>query len=98
MHYIAFVYKNTREPTTAEEWQDFFARARAAGIFRGGGAIGITYRLGDPEIPDLSDDISGFMRFETEALGELTELLDSHPVVRKGGSIALCEVPKCTAP
>ena len=90
MQYIAFVYKNTREITTAEEWQDFFLRARAAGIFAGGGAIGPNYRLGNREIPDLSEDISGFMRFEAEDLEELAKLLDSHPVVRKGGSIALC--------
>lgn len=97
MKYIAFVYKNTTTHTTAEEWQAFFDQARASGLFSGGGGFGVNYRLGNPQIDDLTEKVSGFLLFDGDDLAAVAELLESHPVVVKGGSIALCEMPKTIA-
>ena len=94
MEYTAFVYKNANDLTSKEEWTAFFDRAREAGIYRGGYALGIHYKIGNFEIDELTDAISGYMHLEADDLEQVMALLRTHPIVAKGGSISLCEIPK----
>jgi len=94
MEYAAFVYKNAKELTSKEEWTEFFDRARETGMYRGGYALGIHYKIGNFAIDELTDSISGYLHLEADELEKVIALLRTHPVVAKGGSISLCEVPK----
>lgn len=93
MEYITFMHGNTDGPPTNEEWEAFFDLARQSGLFRGGSAIGKRTTLGKGFVPDITDHIEGYMRFDSDRLEDLTELLRQHPVVVHGGTIELCELP-----
>ena len=94
MEYIAFMHKNTATNPTPDEGEAFFQIARASGLFRGGSAIGSRQTVGGGEVPDLTDNIDGYMRFESDSYEALVRLLESHPVFTNGGTIELCELPK----
>ena len=92
--YILLIQGNTQTATTDDEWEQFFAAARASGAFRGGSEIGRRQRIGDAAAARPSDHIVGYMRFDTDDKPRLLELLQKHPVVRHGGTVELCELPK----
>ena len=94
MEYITFMHANTDTQSTKEEWDTFFNLARECGSFRGGSAIGKRSTVGSKDVPDLTDHIGGFMRFDSDTLDDLTELLGRHPTVLHGGTIEICEMPK----
>jgi hypothetical protein len=92
--YILLIQGNTQTPTTEDEWEQFFAAARASGAFRGGSEIGRRETIGDAATARPSDHIVGYMRFDTADKSGLLELLQNHPVVRHGGTVELCELPR----
>lgn len=92
--YILLIQGNEKTATTDKEWDAFFAAARASGAFRGGSEIGRRETIGDGSTALSTAHVVGFMRFETANKQELLDLLQQHPVVRHGGSLELCELPK----
>ena len=94
MEYITFMHTNTDSRPTSEEWENFFTLARESGLFKGGSAIGKRSAVGSKEVPDTTDHIGGYMRFDSEKLEDLEELLIKHPTVVHGGTIEICELPK----
>lgn len=94
MEYITFMHKNATSAPTDEEWEQFFILARGSGLFLGGSAIGARSTLGDNAVPDLTANIDGYMRFESDSYEALSQLLASHPVLRHGGTIEICELPR----
>ena len=94
MEYITFMHRNTDTGSTREEWDRFFDLARESGFFRGGSAMGKRSTIGDRIVPDVTEHIGGYMRFDTGKLAELIELLKKHPTVVHGGTIEICEMPK----
>ena len=42
------------------------------------------------------ESIVGFMRFDAENLSDLKKLLESHPVIKHGGTIEVREMPLTT--
>jgi hypothetical protein len=94
MEYIALVHKNTDSLPTAEEWRCFFDAANETGMFRGGSEIGSRRAVGSKEVSDTTLNIGGYMRFDSEDVNPVLELLNKHPVIRHGGTIELCEMPK----
>ncbi|MCA9120807.1 MAG: hypothetical protein H6822_32295 [Planctomycetaceae bacterium] len=93
MEYIALIHKDADHEASREEWDSFFKAAGASGMFRGGSAIGHSCKLGEKEAPSMTEYIGGFMRFDTDELAKLLELLAEHPVTKHGGTIELCEMP-----
>ena len=97
MEYITFTHKN-KDPGanggTEEEWDRFFDLAKESGLFRGGSAIGRRTTIGGTEVPDITEHIGGYMRFDAENIEDLLELLEAHPIIRGGGTIEICEMPK----
>lgn len=82
-------------PTKDEEWEAFFQLAYQSGMFRGGSEIGEKRRtIGNSIHEKIPDSVAGYMKFETDELDDLLKILDSHPVIRNGGSIELLELPK----
>ena len=71
-----------------------FELARESGLFRGGSAIGNRTTIGDKEVPDVTAQIIGYMRFDADSIDELNALIKQHPVVAHGGTIEICELPK----
>ena len=94
MEYIAFMHRNTDTASTKEEWDRFFDLARMSGLFQGGSAIGKRSTIGDKGVPDVTNHVGGYMRFDSETPDELNELLRKHPTVLHGGRIEICEMPK----
>jgi hypothetical protein len=94
MEYITFMHGKKDSSPTPQEWDQFLDVANASGLFRGGSAIGQRFTVGDKEVPDITDHVGGYMRFEADSPGELTELLKQHPTVVHGGTVEVCEAPK----
>ena len=94
MEYIVFIHNNTDNVTKDEQWHSFFSLAQESGIFQGGSEIYNPISLGKKTIPDITINIGGFMRFETDDKNKLITLLDKHPVIIEGGSLEMCEMPK----
>ena len=97
MEYITFMHKNKDSgatSATSEEWDRFFDLAKESGLFRGGSAMEQRFTIGGVEVPDITDHIGGYMRFDAESVDELTELLNQHPTVIHGGTVEVCEMPK----
>ena len=94
MEYIVFIHNNTDNETADEQWHSFFSTATESGIFQGGSEIYASAKLGKKAIPDITKNIAGFMRFETDDMDKLLLLLEKHPVIFEGGSLEVCEMPK----
>jgi len=94
MQYIAFIHTNTDSSPSGVEWQTFIAEATECGLFRGGSEIGGRTTVGTQSVPDTTDNVGGFMRFDSDDRAAVVALLQRHPVVRHGGTIELCEMPK----
>ncbi len=92
--YLLLIHGNETTPTTAAEWDRFFAAARASGAFRGGSEIGAREIVGAGTPVRSSDHIVGYMRFDCDDRAKLRALLQQHPVVLHGGTVELCELPK----
>ena len=94
MQYIALIHKNTATPPSPDDWVRFLELAKSSGMFQGGSEIGTRSVLGKQGVPDSTTSIGGFMRFDCEDKEALETLLREHPVIKHGGSIELCEMPK----
>lgn len=94
MQYLALIHKNSTTEPSEEEWRDFFRLARDSGMFKGGSALGGAVAIGNCDNNDSTKTIGGFMRFDSENVNQIEELLKSHPVILHGGSIELREMTK----
>lgn len=92
--YLLLVQGNLESRTTPEEWNAFFAAAEESGHFRGGSEIGRRTVLGNVATAQSTDHVVAYMRFDAEDRQQLLELLEKHPVIVRGGSAELCELPE----
>ena len=94
MEYILFVHNNTDTSASPKEWNRFIELASSSGLFRGGSELGNRIQLGLKPVSDTTEKIVGYMLFESSNIDTLRELLNEHPVLKHGGSLELCELPK----
>ncbi|MGH1440346.1 MAG: hypothetical protein ACRBBR_09570 [Cellvibrionaceae bacterium] len=94
MEYILFIHKNTDTQMQKEDWDRFFTAAMDSKLFQGGSEISNRILLGGKDIADITHTIGGFMRFESNNIEAVKELLKNHPTLLNGGSLELCEMPK----
>ena len=94
MEYITFMRKNTTSDIREEEWTVFFDLLNKSDAFRGGSLIRSIDMLGDADLELVTKGLAGYMRFYCKNLEELKSLLSQHPVIKHGGSIEICEMPK----
>ena len=94
MQYIALIHKNSDSTPTPDDWVRFVDAAKATGMFKGGSEIGVRYAVGAKPVSDITRTVGGFMRFDSDDLECLRALLRDHPVIKHGGTIELCEMPK----
>lgn len=95
MQYLLLIHENAKTPPPSDqEWATFFERAKASGLFKGGSALGRKELVGAARAAGTTEHIAGFMRFDAEDRTQLLELLREHPVVKHGGTVELCEMPK----
>jgi hypothetical protein len=87
MEYIALIHKEAETNPTDEEWSHFFELAESSGMFRGGSTIGKRHAIGSQLISGSTDQIGGYMRFDSDELDALKGLLLQHPVILHGGAI-----------
>ena len=93
MQYLLLIHNKANTAIPAAEWQEFFAKAIDSKMFRGGSAIKPHLVLGNSNVEKLADRLGGFMRFDTEDKSALLQLLETHPIVKHGGTVELCEMP-----
>lgn len=91
--YLLLIHDNAKTVPTVDEWNQFFAAATRSGLFKGGSALGARTIMGDASAAP-SNHIGGFMRFDADEKRRVLDLLQMHPVVLRGGSVELCEMPK----
>lgn len=94
MEYILFIHNNNDSVTTEEQWKSFFIEAKKSGVFQGGSEISNQYQIGKKTVPKITNNIGGFMRFESNDKNTILSLLEKHPVIIQGGTLELCEMPK----
>lgn len=94
MEYILFIHNNSDQPTTEEQWNEFFVAANESGMFSGGSEISAGIQIGDKSVKSALDSVVGYMRFESDSIDKLLKLLELHPVKIQGGTLELCEAPK----
>lgn len=94
MEYILFIHKNIDTPTTERQWDLFFTEAKKSGVFLGGSEVTNQIKIGKKSVKNITNDIGGFMRFESEDINKILALLEKHPVIIQGGTLELCEMPK----
>ena len=92
--YTPLIHKDTDTSPTSDEWNGFIKTAVESGMFKGGSAISARQKLGRKDVVDTTETIGGFMRFDAEDFDDLMALLNDHPVVKHGGTVELCEMPK----
>ena len=92
--YILLIQSNAKTEPTPQEWEDFFAAARQSGLFMGGSEIGKRMALGDVRSAKSTDHIVGYMRFDSDNKQQVVDLLEKHPIILRGGSVELCELPE----
>ena len=94
MEYILFIHNNTDSPTTEGQWDSFFEDANKSGIFIGGSEISNQMQVGNKAVKDITNEIVGYMRFESDDKSKILTLLEKHPVIIQGGTVELCETPR----
>lgn len=94
MQYLALIHKNADTRPTPTEWSEFIEIAGRTGLFKGGSEIGMRETIGKKTVPDSSAVIGGFMRFDSDDLPQLLDLLKNHPVVTHGGTVELFTMPQ----
>ncbi len=94
MEYILLIHNNADNPETEEQWNEFFTAANDSGMFNGGSEISPGIQLGSKKVKSATDTVAGYMRFETNDINKLHQLLELHPVKIQGGTLELCETPK----
>ncbi len=94
MQYIALIHGNREANIHSSEWTRFIENAQASGMFKGGSELGQRYPIGATDVPDPTNVIDGFMRFDSNDLSQLMALLESHPCIIHGGTIELREMPR----
>ncbi len=93
MQYLLLIQNNAISEIPGDEWGAFFEKARAGGMFQGGSALGSRVVVGAASAKSTAH-IAGYMRFDATDRQQILDLLADHPVVRHGGSVELCEMPK----
>lgn len=93
MQYLVLIHGNADSVPGKEEWDHFIQEAHNSGMFQGGSALGKRYAMGKESAFDSTQIIVGFMRFDSDDLMPLQDLLESHPVIRHGGTLELREMP-----
>jgi len=94
MEYILFIHNNANTATTEDQWDLFFIEANNSGIFQGGSEISNPLQIGKKAVSKITNNIAGFMRFESEDKNKILTLLEKHPIIIQGGTLELCEMPK----
>ena len=87
------------QPADPAEWEAYISRLNAAGVLRGGSAIGrgVCLRKDGPA-PPISHDIVGYVRIEVPDMAAAQALLVGNPVYEAGGVIEVRELPREVGP
>ena len=83
MEYILFIHNNEDHASTQEQWSTFFSAANDSGIFNGGSEITESHVLGTKPIHQTTKSVVGVMRFETDDMDKLNNLLKLHSFIFK---------------
>jgi hypothetical protein len=95
MEYLAIIYGNTDSNSSQEEWTHFIQTATQSGLFKGGSEVGMERIVFGKKIEGgIGKQVVGYMKFETDDIKTLLELLTIHPTIIHGGTVELLDLPK----
>ena len=82
-------------PGAPADWQTYLGRLGAAGVLRGGSAIGGGVCLRKTgEAPPITAHIAGYVKVEAANLAAARALLAGNPVYEAGGAVEVRELPE----
>lgn len=92
--YILFMHDDAPAAIEEREWTPYLDGLQAAGVLRGGSAIGAgaCYRRTGPAGAETT--IVGFVRVEADTLEAATAYLASNPVYEAGGTVEVRVLPR----
>ncbi|MCB9919815.1 MAG: hypothetical protein H6832_15540 [Planctomycetes bacterium] len=80
---------------TGQQWSDYFARLRAAGVFQGGSSIGDGICIAKSSAPpDITRHLTGYIRIRANDLNHAREFIGGNPVFEAGGTVEIRELPE----
>jgi hypothetical protein len=93
--YIFFMHDDAPRAIRSEDWHDYFAKLRGAGVFEGGSAIGDGICASKSSTPPaVSRQIGGYIRVRAEDLNAALELVIGNPVYEAGGTVEIRHLPR----
>lgn len=76
-------------------WPSYLDRLRRTGQFSGGSSIGGGLSVSRSGVtPDISTQLTGYIRVSANSLDEACKLLEGHPVIDAGGTVEVRELPR----
>lgn len=93
--YIVLMHADTTSPVDEMSWTSYIAKLAATGRFMGGSAIGAgtCVRRSGP-VPDISAQVTGFIRIEAEDIDAAQRMMDGNPVYEAGGTVEIRDLPR----
>ena len=78
-----------------QQWDAYFTKLRAAGVFQGGSAIGDGLCASKSGLPrQITPHISGYIRIQAASLNAARAMVEGNPVYEAGGTVEIRELPK----
>ena len=92
---LVLMHADTTSPVDETAWTSYIARLAATGRFMGGSAIGngVCLRRSGP-VPDVSAQLTGFIRIEAEDIDAARRMMDGNPIYEAGGTVEIRALPK----
>jgi hypothetical protein len=87
------IMKSDEHGGNAADWAQYIELLSNSGLFRGGSALGNGVCVSQNEQSDQCV-VSGFMRFEADAIDQVLALVPGNPVIKSGGEVEVLELLK----
>lgn len=93
--FIVLMHDDATQDECAADWDFWFARLNALGVFQGGSAIGQGQSFRKIGVPgEVAKHIVGFIRVSAPDLEAAHALLHGNPVYEAGGTIEIRALPR----
>ena len=91
--FLLLMHGDAAAPEAA--WGPYLGALGAAGVLRGGSAIGegTCLRKGEP-LPGVTRHLSGYIKIEARDLEHAKELVEGNPIYEAGGTVEIRHLPR----
>lgn len=93
--FLMLMHGDAPTPEEPAAWAPYLSLLNAAGVLRGGSAIGTGLcfrRVG--ATPEISRHLAGYVKLEAPSLEDAQRLLAGNPTYEAGGTVEIRELPR----